>query len=502
MRLSLPWLTRDYRILAAILGGTLFAAALVPVWNLPTRWFVVVLVGVAMISASLVVVRKLDDFLLFSHLMLIPFASFQKWMFLDGYSEDVRNVAPISGAVSVGVTELLLIGMFAVWAVQIFVSRTLPLPRLRKFDFLILFFVLANLLSLPNAADPRLSVFAVIHLLRHFLVYFYFSRRLQARHLPWIMAAFMFAIAAESLLGLFQYKTGMLKGLILDKGQGGEQLNYQYEVPGIVDTTRATGTSYDSHTYGLFLAMLLPFPLAILLSSRPASWRIRLEYLALIAAGAMAIIVSFSRSAWLTCAVACVLVWLVFVLWREKHILLKTCVLGVLALIPAPKALEFIANRFNTEGHQNLTARFDQYPVAWSMWKEHFFTGQGIGNYMYKLPEYYLPGTLDEPVHNVFLWLAADTGILGAATFFAIIGFAMWRLVPLVRARRAPIDLMALGTLAALTAYVVDGLSNPLFRESLVYMLFWFMLALSVALPRIQQEIDGQTIPAGVPGHV
>ncbi len=492
MRLSISRSTRDYRILAAVLGGTLFAVMLFPLWNLSTRWFVVVLAGITMASASLVLVRRLDDFMLFSHLMLLPLASFQKWLFLDGYSTDVRNVAVISGAVSVGITELLLVGIYVAWFVQIFVARTLPLPRLGKLDFLILLFVLANLLSIPNTADLPLSVFAVIHLLRHFLFYFYFSRRLQARHLPWVLAAFTFAIAAESALGLFQYQTGMLKGLILDKGAGSDALNYQYEVPGIEDLTRATGTSYDSHTYGLFLTMLLPFPLITLLSGRAFSARARLESLALVAIGSVAVFVSFSRSAWLTLALTCVFVWLVFVLWREKGIFMKTGVLALLALIPAPQAIRFIVMRFDYEGHQNLTARFDQYPAAWAMWKEHFLTGQGIGSYKVILDDYLVPGTLDLPVHNVFLWLAADTGLFGAVTFFVVIFAAMWQLGRLAFERRGPIDLIALAALAALGAYVIDGLTNPLFRESLVYMLFWFMLALAVALPRIQREIDGR----------
>jgi len=338
----------------------------------------------------------------------------------------------------------------------------------------------------------------VLHLLRHFLFYFYFSRRLHLRHLRWIVVAFALAIAAESILGLFQYKTGMLKGLILDKGADSEKLDYQYEVPGIEDLARATGTSYDSHTFGLFLTMLLPFPLVVLLSNRTFGVRARLGSFALLALGGLAVFVSFSRSAWLTCAITCGLVWLVFILWREKHIILKALFLAILALAPALKATKFISTRFAYEGHQNLTARYDQFPVAWNMWKDHFFLGQGIGNYMVKLLEYQLPGTLELPVHNVFLWLAADTGLFGALMFYVVIFAAMWKLGLVVRGRREPFDLMALGALAALGAYVIDGLTNPLFRESLVYMMFWLMLALSVALPRIQSETDRQAPAAAV----
>jgi O-antigen ligase len=498
LNVSFPTLARDFRIPATILAGTLFALALVPIWNLPPRWFVVVVVALCMVSASLVFVRKLDDFLLVSFLLLLPLASFQKWLFLDGYPDGVRSAAPLSGAVSIGITEILLVGIYAVWFVRIFITRSQPLPRLQKLDVLILLFLLANLLSVPNAADPLLSVFAIMHLVRHFLFYFYFSRQLHARHLRWVVVAFGLAIALEASLGLFQYKTGLLTGLLLDKGANGAQLNFEYGVPGIEDLNRATGTSYDSHTFGLFLTMLLPFPMIALLSYGKFDLRTRLESFALLAAGSLAVLVSFSRSSWLTLALTCALIWLVFAAWREKHVILKMCCLGLVALIPAPWAAEYIARRFAYEGNQNLTARYDQFPVAWSMWKDHFFTGQGIGNYMVRLLDYQRPGALDLPVHNVFLWMAADTGLFGAVTFYAIIFAAMWKLTRLVRARRWPTSLMALGALAALCAYVVDGMTNPLFRESLVYMLFWLMLALSAALPRIQEEIDARE-PAAAP---
>src|SRR6185503_18226591 len=121
-------------------------------------------------------------FLLAAYLFLLPLAGFQKWLFIDGYDTVVREPAPLSGVISVGITEILLAGMYILWFVKIFISRTLPWPRLEKLDIVILLFILANVLSIPGASDTTLGIFAVFHLIRHFLVYFYFSRRLHARH--------------------------------------------------------------------------------------------------------------------------------------------------------------------------------------------------------------------------------------------------------------------------------------------------------------------------------
>lgn len=476
----------------AIVGGALFAVSLVPMWNLSTRWFAIAIAGLVLVSVTLVLVRHLDDLMLSAQLFLLPLASIQKWLFLDNYPAAIKNVAVLSGAISIGINEILLVGIYALWFAQIFITRSKPIPRLVRLDYLILGFILLNILSMGNATDRQLSLFAVAHLVRHALLYFYLSRRLSARHLPWVFAAFAIAIAAEGALGLLQYRTGILSGIILGKGADSPDIQVQYEVPGIENITRATGTSYDSHAYGTFLTMLLPFPLALLLSARVRLTGERLLLLGLLGLGAAGVYASFSRSAWVVLVIVAALVFSVMLVRREKHIAVKTGILLVLVALVAPRIIQSILQRFNAVGSANLNARFDQYPVAWKIWGEHFFIGQGIGSYPILLDRYRPEESLAEPVHNVFLWLGADIGIFGAVTFYLIIFAAIGRLIKQVRRRRAPTDLWALGALAALTAYTIDGLTNPLFRESLVYALFWLMVALSVALPRIQREIDQQ----------
>jgi hypothetical protein len=484
-----------YLLPAAVVAGGLFAVALIPVWSLSPRWFAVVIAGLTLVSLTLVLVQRLDDVMLGAYLLLLPLASVQKWLFLDDYPSEVKNVAVLSGAISVGITELLLVGIYGLWFLQVVVARSKPVPRLGWFDGLILLFLVANLLSLPNGEDTKLGLFAIAHLIRHILIYFYFSQRLTARHLPWILVAFAVAIAGESILGVVQYRTGFLSGIILDKGTGSSDVA-QYEVPGIENITRATGTSYDSHSYGLFLVMLLPFPLALIMSARHSASRERLMLLALIGLGALGVFASYSRSSWLTLVIAVGIVTFIQMVRREKQIIMKTAILCVLGLLAAPAVLPSIIKRFDAQGRANLDARFDQYPIAWQIWNRNLLTGNGIGNYMVALESYRPDDSLKEPVHNVFLWLAADTGIIGAVMFYVVVGAAMIRLLKVLRAGRAPTDLFALAAFTALAVYVVDGLTNPLFRESLVYTLFWFMLALSVALPRIQAEIDRRHGPA------
>jgi O-antigen ligase len=101
------------------------------------------------------------------------------------------------------------------------------------------------------------------------------------------------------------------------------------------------------------------------------------------------------------------------------------------------------------------------------------------------LNTYNISGGTKLPVHNTFLWVAADTGLLGVVGFFGVIIAGLLRLWKIVRLRQGLLSRVALAALTGLVAYLLDGLTNPLFRESVVYLMFWFTISLSVSLPHI-----------------
>jgi O-antigen ligase len=291
-----------------------------------------------------------------------------------------------------------------------------------------------------------------------------------------------------------QYQTGKFRGLMLDKGAGSERLDYQYSVPGIEGLSRATGTSYDSHSLGLYLAMLLPYPFVFLPYSRYVSWSRRIVSGGVFLLGVATLLITFSRSGWLSAAIALCLALLVLLAWHGRHAVSSVLVLLGLSLLPLPWAASRIHERFDTAPPEIMTARFDQFSVALHMWRDHPFFGFGAGNYMKALDLYNTNGSLDLPVHNVLLWIAADTGLLGVLAFYGIIVSALRRLWILIRQHRDPDCRMALAVATGLVAYVLDGLTNPLFREATVYMMFWLLIAMSVVLPRLQRKT--RNVPA------
>jgi len=473
----------------AVLFGVIFALCLYPVQIMSGRWFYVTVAGLFLVSISMIFIYRFSDFLFIFFMFVIPLAGFNKWLFVRHYPKLIFQAAPLSGAIGIGLMDFLIIGLYLAWFSKIFITKEEVLPRFQKIDWLIVSLIGLYVVSLWGTLDLTLGFSAVVHLVKHVMVYFYVSRNFKRSHISWFIAAVFFAIFIESIIGMFQYHTGMFTGLILDKGAGSERLDYQYVVPGIEGVSRATGICYDSHSLGLYLAMLLPYPFVFLLYSHYVRWSQHIVSGVFFLIGMIALIMSYSRAAWLSAAISLSFAIIVFLKWREKYIVPSIVLMLFVILIPAPWAMVRIYERFATAPPETMTIRYDQYTVAFNMWLDNPLFGFGVGNYMKALDIYNTNSSAPVPVHNVLLWLAADTGLFGVLAFYGIIIAALRRLWIIIKQHHYPDCRIALAVATGLVAYVLDGLTNPLFRESTVYMMFWFLMAMSVALTRLHSEI-------------
>ena len=464
--------------------GILFALSLHPLWGLEARWFVVTIVAIGLVSVSMMFAGRFSHRLLILLLFCVPLAGFKKFLFLDDY-------VTWTNALGIGLIDFMVIGLYLAWAGRIFVLRSAPLPRWERADGWVAMLVLAGLASLQNAAEPRLVAFALQSLLLHVLVYLYVSRHLRAEHLPWLLAAVAFAIVAQTALALVQNRLGLLVGLIMDKGAGGAELHSQYEVPGIEHITRATGTTYDSHAFGIYMAMLIAYPL-VFLYAQTLPLRFRVASGALLMLGAAGLVVSYSRSAWLSFAIAAGLGLLVLAYRRERFVVPSVVAVLIVGVSTAPWIFYPLFERLFNAPAALLQERFDQFPVAWAIWQQHFFFGAGLGNYIGVVHRENLDWAYEVLVHNVPLYLGAETGLFGVLAYYGVFGAALLRLWRVARLQLEPASRVALAAFLGLVAYALDGISDPMFREPVVYLQFWVTVGLSVALERQARAMKAQ----------
>jgi len=485
-----------FQYVSVAIAAVLFSVALHYVWDLEPRWLVVVSGGVALVSISMCFAVIFSDFLLVILFFTLPLSSFVKWFFPAGYDRTELGQLVYAGVIGLGPMDFILVGLYFAWFYRIFIERTAVLPRLNGIDVWVIALLGCHLFSTIGAVDPVLGIHADQYFAKFALFYFYVSRHLRRAHLPWLIAAICVTISIEAALGAFQYSTGRWLGIALDKGAGTSEIDYQYVVPGLESRTRATGTTYDSHALGDFVAMMLPFPLILFL--KPAQWRpMRLVFAIVAALAILTIALSLSRSAWLACAIALVLgILLMLFVWRDAEVARMVLVCTLFGIIALWVGWSFLYERFELSPIETLTERFGQYEVAFDIIKTYPIFGVGPGNYMHAFKRFdFLWLGQELPVHNVLMWVTTETGILGLVCFLGLIISAVRRLVVLFFTHRDLLARLAMATLLAITIHLLNGLTDPTFREPSVWTMFWLTMALAFALTKLSRTGAASAAP-------
>lgn len=229
----------------------------------------------------------------------------------------------------------------------------------------------------------------------------------------------------ESLLAIGQF--------LNQKSQGGifwwfGERTFSGQTPGIAQADingelflRPYGTFSHPNVLAGYLVVALSLLLA---SSWRGWWQKGLQWLA-ITSGTLALFFTFSRSAWLL-GFLVLLYWLLYQRkWLGIAMLLFLCIVG----------FSLIQGRFQTlisSDRESLDRRQELNLAAWGMIKENPLFGVGMGNFLVNLPSYqqdvYAVRFL-QPAHNIYLMIAAETGLVGLSFFLAFLFLTYKRLI-------------------------------------------------------------------------
>ncbi|MFQ5511453.1 MAG: O-antigen ligase family protein [Candidatus Krumholzibacteriia bacterium] len=463
-------------------AGALFSLVVWKIMALDFRFGVAVTAGLIVLSLAMMAIHRIEGFLLLSLVFAIPLAGFSKWLM-------VQHVVAVAKGISFGLAEVLVVIAYLVWFAQIFIARTRPIPKFRKIDSLILLLLFAQTVSLLGAPNKLLGSLDIIYNIKHILIFYFISHKIRYHHLKWVIVLLLFGIMVESPLALYERLTGNV-GIGRTKGAVDvDRFGSQYDVPG-VEQLRAEGTTTDSHALGEYLAMLLPVPF-VLMMMRFIGPRTRLVLAGILVLGVGALIVTFSRAGWVSFGLAAIYAVAVMTLvWRNFRTVFATLVIVVVVSAVYPKVYEYFFVRFMEAPSEILQSRYSMNWTALGIWKQNFLFGYGPANYMDALsdPSVTIYGPDWLPVHNAFLFIASESGLVGVVAFFGIIFLAMYRCFECLRCDEKWVRAMSLAVLAALIAYLLDGLTNPTFRDPVPYALLWVYLALGVAFKRLASE--------------
>lgn len=316
-------------------------------------------------------------------------------------------------------TDLIVISLIAISAIR----SQLPSNQHQHRRGRILVVALATLLILVNLVSspvPPVSLYSWLRVLELALLFCYL-RSLPPRTIDAATKLLLAPMLYSSLLALLQFaKQGTIGGLFYWLGER----TFTLSTPGIAKAEiggRIWLRPYATFPHPNALAGFLLISLLLLPSPKRSRSRLkRLLVTATMLAAAAALLLTASLSAWLAGALL-----LTLRIWNDAGrrltptMLLPGAALAVSLVVFPPESA-------------SLVYRLQQAQAALVLIQNQPLTGVGLGSSIPALQSLRLPLSAApllslQPIHNIFLLLAAEVGLVGLLAFFWFVGVALRR---------------------------------------------------------------------------
>lgn len=259
-------------------------------------------------------------------------------------------------------------------------------------------------------------------------------------------------------------------------------LDWVRDVPAALQG-RAYSTLGNPLVLGNQLVFVLPISIALALAEKRIPWR-AVYWSGTLLAG-IALMATFSRSAWLGAAVACALMvaYAVFQKARIERTLdlsfaagaLVLMTLGILRSISVSSEVTNVATRlgdlFEFESGSGFT-RVGLWQAALAATSDRPWTGFGLDTFRLLAPAYFEPRyasvgdylAIPDNAHSYPMQLLATAGVIGLVLFLAVVGIAGWvsvRKTLAVRSASGGSTLLIVGAFwAAAAGYLVNLIAS------------------------------------------
>ncbi|HBC76236.1 MAG TPA: hypothetical protein DC017_15565 [Candidatus Wallbacteria bacterium] len=265
-------------------------------------------------------------------------------------------------------------------------------------------------------------------------------------------------------------------------------------------------------TYGEFLVMMQCVSISVVLGAKDAfeSVRSRGLFLALIAANMFALVLTYSRGPWLVMTLTIGFILLLNQYYKTLAAFAGIVVLSLMIIICPPVKNNAFLNELNARVMSTLggysSGREVIYAVAFKMIADHPLTGVGIGGVEKNYSDYvkrveWAPAERKDMVyghlHNLYLQVYAEAGILGFASFMWLCALVLFALASKALKRAAafgPLErAYTQGAFCAFAAVMIMGLSEYNMFNNEISRILWFYAG--TALASRPAETDGSSKP-------
>jgi len=303
-------------------------------------------------------------------------------------------------------------------------------------------------------------------------------------------------------LSVFQYLTGTFKEIY-----GGFARAELHNIAGSSSGYRLTGPIGDANFFAQIMVVLIPIGFERMLHERRLFLRLLAGLVGVLST--LTVIFTYSRGAFLS---AIIVLAILFVLNRPRPLQVIAIIwlgIGMLALIPPSYYDRILTLRdllpnqqggINVRSDISIQGRASQNLTGWSMFKQRPLLGVGLNNFSHLYSEYskeigLAPDATNRSLHNLYLEVATETGLVGLSVFLALIWYAFRSVA---RARKIFLEAsqpdyahLANGLVIGFISYLIAALFIHAAFPRYFYLLLGIMYALPAVAARVQWEAKG-----------
>ncbi|MFK8049357.1 MAG: O-antigen ligase family protein [Halioglobus sp.] len=485
MQLSAQFRETTFTLSILVLAALAATTALLML-NLGSSKIVFAIAGALLFVFALVACGNVRLFCLWGLLMSAPFAlniSFVVVAHMGGAS-----------AISIDAVDIFLIPL-VLFLFRDLVTGNRQSLRVPKVLYWWLGLILLGCLDMVFAPMKKVAFLEVFRMIKLSLLFWVIVNEVvRVRQFAHVIAALMIGVAFQSMVALLQYTLDINFGAQIL----GEVTEAQTEFTSIATyrggfTNRVGGMIGHPNLLSIYLAMLMPIGISILFSNVKPLYKFLIIVTVLM--GAASLVLTLSRSGWISFALAFMLLMGISFLHpelRRRYIFGRLFTIIFIVLVAMALSGPIVKRLTQSDGNA-ISFRWEFMEVATDMALDKPLLGFGLNSFVWHMPPYTdyktYQGVIDKfgddlpVVHNIYLLVLSEQGIIGLILFLGFNAHLMliaWRGL---RTYSHPfLAMISVGSMAGMLALSADGMASFFIRNANCGRVFFIVAALVVAV--------------------
>ena len=461
-----------------LLGGTFFGVLFLLGMQLPRKWFAFLFLAVMGGIASLAVDNKKDYYLVLFSLVL------PVWIGKHFYF--TRAVYGISTfGFPVHFSLIPLTALYVIWFIRS-ITRTEPAPVSTRGLIALAGVLIAATVACMGSHDQFFASFDLFALATSMLIFVYVSSDLRKlREVQLILVLLVFSGGFQWMIAVAQYLTGSTLGL--EYFGTGKTL---YGYAGLEAVSRVSGLVGNPNHLAMFIGLVLPLSVSLLFTLM--SGRTRFFLIVAVFFEVAGLGVTFSRGGIIGSGLGITAVVIFHLsrrmgLTRALFMTFASALLLAVFLVVVPNPIY----KGLTRTEETAYGRWPLAKIAATMISHHPLFGIGLNNFTHASRQYdftpeQISAAWNSPVHNLFLFIAGEIGLVGLTCFLIFILRVVTALTPALRSLDPFILSVGTGLIFSLMAFFIHAqVDYSIWTQNRP---FWLLLGLSVSVGRFAKS--------------